>query len=35
MIIVNGENWDRTMEFRELFEEEFLVAVPQGHPLNS
>lgn len=23
------------MEFRELFEEEFLVAVPQGHPLNS
>ena len=35
MIIVNGENWDRTMAFRELFEEEFLVAVPQGHPLNS
>ena len=35
LVVVNEENLDRTMEARELFQEEFLVAVPQGHPLNS
>ena len=35
MIIVNRENLDKSMDSRELFQEEFLVAVPQGHPLNS
>ena len=35
LVVVNEENLDRTMEAQELFQEEFLVAVPQGHPLNS
>lgn len=35
LVVVNEENLDRTMEARELFQEEFMVAVPQGHPLNS
>lgn len=34
MILINQENMDPKMDHQKLFEEEFLVAVPQGHPLN-
>lgn len=34
MILINQENLDPKMEHQKLFEEEFLVAVPPGHPLN-
>lgn len=34
MIMINEENLDPKMESQVLFEEEFLVAVPSGHPLN-
>lgn len=34
MLLVNEEDMDPHMEKSVLFEEEFLVAVPQGHPLN-
>lgn len=34
MIMINEENLDPKMESQVLFEEEFLVAVPPGHPLN-